>query len=353
MSNLWIRFGCFLTGYNYNILRSCSEAAFKAVKKYTAAILIVCILWFFIGFTFAQRYLSSGLVGCILAGVISVVIIVQIEKQIILSFTPNKLLRNLRICLALMMSILGAVIIDQILLEKDIELQKISYITDRVDALLPKKTKELEKQIADLDTTINRKEIQKSLYIEELKLHPIIHTVTTQVEYKQVPSTVIGASGKDSTVYIRQPITIAIKGVTPNTVTALIQPLDSTIGVMRQQKAIKENELLHIRPALEKEMKEKTGFLDELKVLMQLISSSYVALGFWLLWILFFLFIEMLVLFSKMGDKASDYEKTVLHHMNLRIRRLDVFAKGFDQTPQNISLQTSTRSRLEQNPRLL
>jgi hypothetical protein len=54
-----------------------------------------------------------------------------------------------------------------------------------------------------------------------------------------------------------------------------------------------------------------------------------------------------------MGDKSSDYEKTVLHHMNLRIRRLDVFAKGFDQTSQEISLQTNTRSRPEQNPRLL
>ncbi len=46
MKHPWIRFGCFLTGYNYSILRNCSEAAFKSVKKYTAAMLIVCILWF-------------------------------------------------------------------------------------------------------------------------------------------------------------------------------------------------------------------------------------------------------------------------------------------------------------------
>src|SRR5262245_19792047 len=140
MGNLWVRFGCFLTGYNYKILRGCSEAAVKSVKKYTAAMLIVCILWFFIGFTFAQRYLVSSVTGCIIAGIISVVIIIQIEKQIILSINPGWALLVFRGCLALMMSILGAVIIDQILLKKDIELEKVSYITERVDTLLPFKT---------------------------------------------------------------------------------------------------------------------------------------------------------------------------------------------------------------------
>jgi hypothetical protein len=106
---------------------------------------------------------------------------------------------------------------------------------------------------------------------------------------------------------------------------------------MRKQKTVKENILLNIGPALEKEMKEKAGFLDELKVMVQLISGSLVALAFWLLWILFFLFIEMLVLFSKMGDKESDYEKTVIHHMNIQMWRLEELAKGL--TPDKTSNQ--------------
>jgi hypothetical protein len=58
----------------------------------------------------------------------------------------------------------------------------------------------------------------------------------------------------------------------------------------------------------------------------RLLSGSGVALFFWLLWIFFFLFIELLVLAGKIGDKSDDYEKTVLHHMNLQIRRLDSLA---------------------------
>jgi hypothetical protein len=77
-------------------------------------------------------------------------------------------------------------------------------------------------------------------------------------------------------------------------------------------------------------MKASTGFLDELTIMTHMLSSSYVALAFWFLWILFFLFIEMLVLFSKMGDRSNDYEKVVLHHMNLQMRRLDALGKGFE-----------------------
>jgi hypothetical protein len=64
--------------------------------------------------------------------------------------------------------------------------------------------------------------------------------------------------------------------------------------------------------------------------MMRLILESPVALGFWILWVLFFLFIELLVLISKMGERSNDYEKVVLHHMHLQIRRLDALGKGFE-----------------------
>ncbi|WP_276482589.1 DUF4407 domain-containing protein [Paraflavitalea pollutisoli] len=328
MKNLWVRFGCFLTGYNYNILRGCSEAAFKAVKKYTAAMLIICILWFFIGVTFAQRYLTSNLTGSIVAGVIAVIIIVQVERQIILSLNPGKLLLVFRFCLALMMSILGAVIIDQILLEKDIELEKVTYISERVDKVLPSKTAELKDQIFALDTSITRKEQEKLAYIADIGKNPTIPIIESQTEHTTERTKYKNASGGDSTVETPRKKTSISKTFLPNPKMALLKPLDSAIGSMHQRKAAKENDLLHIRPALEQELKANTGFLDELKVMVRLISNSYVALSFWLLWILFFLFIEMLVLVSKQGDKASDYEKAVLHHMNLRVQRLEALAKS-------------------------
>ncbi|GGH60747.1 hypothetical protein HNQ91_000913 [Filimonas zeae] len=330
MKNVWIRFGCFMTGQNYNILRGCSEAASKALKKYTAAMLIVCILWFFIGFTFAQRYLLANIVGCLLAAVIAVVIIIQIERQIILSINPGKPLLIFRGCLAFMMSILGAVIIDQILLAKDIETEKITYISNRVNEILPMKTEELRSQLFALDTSIAAKEREKQEYINEVTRNPVIKYSTSSSQMSSTPVTYKDVLGRDSIVMVSRPIVSISNNAIANPKTALIASADSTIADMRKLKTAKENTLLHIRPSLEKEMEEKVGFLDELKVMVQLISKSTVALAFWLLWILFFFFIEMLVLVSKMGEEHSDYEKAVLHHKKLQIWRLDAMAKGLD-----------------------
>lgn len=80
MKNWWIRFGCFLTGYNYGIVRNSSEVAAKAVKKYTAALVIVCILWSFIGYSFTYRYLQGGLVASLIGAILAIVIIVSNRK---------------------------------------------------------------------------------------------------------------------------------------------------------------------------------------------------------------------------------------------------------------------------------
>ena len=58
-----------------------------------------------------------------------------------------------------------------------------------------------------------------------------------------------------------------------------------------------------------------------------LISNSAVAFCFWLLWALFLLFIEILVLISKKGDKENDYDKTILHQMNLQMKKLEALSK--------------------------
>lgn len=327
MRNWWIRFGCFLTGYNYRIVMNSSEMAAKAVKKYTAAMVIVCILWAFVGYAFTRRYLEGSPLQCLAGGTLAVIIIVQIEKQIILTMSPNIGLYIFRGCLALMMALLGAVIIDQIILKQDIELEKISYIDKRVDLLIPSKTRELKNQILALDTTIKAKETQREQMIDDIGKMPLIKSVSTQTQSIPIPISQKDSAGNVTTSIIMKPSTTVLVSNTANPKQYFIAPLDSSISQMRKQMAIKDDALLNIRPALEKEIKEKIGFLDELKVMYGLISTSGVALGFWLLWLLFLLFIELLVLFSKIGDKQSDYEKTVEHHMNLQIRKLDILAK--------------------------
>jgi hypothetical protein len=328
MNNWWIRFGCFLTGYNYAIVRNSSEIAAKAVKRYTSAMMIVCILWSFIGYTFTKRYVHGGTWGSLAGAVIFVLIIIQIERQIILSINPTKWLYLARGIIAALMAIIGAIIIDQIIFKEDIDLEKITFIEARVKKALVPKTEELRFQIASLDTAIAKKNAEKTSIVEEVSKSPTIlvystHQMMREQEVKSIdPSTGLPVTKKTSA-----PTSVTSSDNVPNPKIALIQPLQDNINLLSAHKADKENALLNIRPSLEKEISSKVGFLDELEVMYSLITRSGVALSVWLIWFFFLLGLEMLVLISKMNEKEDDYGRTVKHHMALQLRKLDLFAK--------------------------
>ncbi len=328
MRNWWIKFGCFLTGYNYGIVRNSSEVAAKAVKRYTSAMIIVCIIWSFIGFVFTDRYLHGSLWGSIAGAVILVVIIIQIERQIILSINPTFFLYLARGIIAMMMAIIGAIIIDQIIFKEDIELEKINSIQKRVTEALPAKTFELRQQIASLDSAIHLKENERLGLISDLEKNPTIKSVNTSSTPTVVRSTTTDSAGRSRSVEsVKNATAVNITNL-PNPKQNLIAPLEQTIATLRLQKTEKESALLNARELLEEEIRSKVGFLDELEVMYSLITRSKVAMVVWFIWFFFLLGLEMLVLISKVNEKENDYEKTVKHQMNLQVRKLEAYAKA-------------------------
>lgn len=328
MKDWWLKFGCFMTGYNYGIVRNSSEVSAKAVKRYTSAIVIICILWSFIGYTFTNRYLHGEILGSLFGAIVFVTIIVQIERQIILSINPTKALYFFRGIIALMMATIGAIIIDQIIFKEDIDLEKITFIEARVDKALGPKTRELNKQINDLDALIIKKENEKSILISDVAKNPTTKVYSTQSSIKTERNTTTDATTNSPVTTERSvPVTVTTSQNVANPKISQIAPLDQTIKDLRTQKSIKETTLLNIRPRLEKEIGSKVGFLDELKVMHSLISNSGVALVVWLIWFFFLLGLEMLVLISKSNEKENDYERTIKHQMELQNRKLELFAK--------------------------
>jgi hypothetical protein len=329
MKNWWIRFGCFLTGYNYNIVRNCSEISAKAVKRYTSAVLIVCILWSFIGFKFTNQYLQQGIVGSSIGAIIFVVIIIQIERQIILTITINKGLIFFRGVLAVLMALLGSIIIDQIIFKDDIALEKINSIDQRVKKQLPAKTEELRSQITLLEAAISKKEFERTNLIADIAKSPtsIIYS-SEQAVRTEKRTTVDTLTGKPISSEKSVPIMVTSSSNVANPKISFVAPLEKNINDLRNQKLDKENALLNIRPQIEKEIRSKVGFLDELEVMVALISNSNVALIVYLIWFLFLFSLELLVLSSKFGhQEENDYEKTVKHHMALQNKKLDLYLK--------------------------
>jgi hypothetical protein len=310
--SLWIKTGCFLTGYNYDIIQNSSEATTKAVKKYLSALIIIGTIWGIVGYAFTQRYLHGGVAYSILGAIIMVVLIVQVERQIILSIGKNHLTILFRMLIGLIMAVIGSVILDQIMFKEDVEKAQIAKVQQDVSALLPLRTQELTLMINQLDESIRAKEKERSLILEEIGRKPTINMPASTTESK-----------KDSTGRIIQTNQTVVSQSIPNPRLETLPLITEQIKNLQDQKGKREDEKLKARQIIETELNSKVGFWDELKVLFSILLSSPIAFMVWILIFLFFLAIELFVLLNKYGDKNNDYDKIVLHQMEIRIKMLE------------------------------
>lgn len=311
MKDLWLKFGCFLTGHNYYLVKNSSEQSAKNVKKYTSAILLIVLLWFFIGYSFATRYLHLELAGGIVGGLVMAFVIIQIERIIILSTKVSIGASLFRVLLAIVMSILGAFIMDQITFKDDIELRKTQVMEQRVKDAVRASEADIQQQVAELDSTIAQAHGRYQLVSEDLRKNPVIVTsytnssVTKDREGKAINST-------QSTN----------KSVMENPKKLELEQLHRQIESLQKEKFARLESLAGIRERKEAELKSSTGFLDELNLLHDVVTSSAIGIFVYLLFLLFFLAIELFVLVIKLSDRESDYDKLLQHQTDVRLQML-------------------------------
>lgn len=276
----------------------------------------VCVLWAFIGYFFTDRYLLAGVYPSVIGAAIMVLIVIQIERQVIL--TPRNLLLPglFRAIIAIIMAVIGSFIIDQIIFKEDIEHQKILMLDDKVDAILPKKAAEIRRQIAEVDSTILAKEQERKDLLDDISKNP-----TVTIFARSVTRHNVGVQNPDSLT--KETVTRTSSQI-PNPKIAFLQPFDEQISALRMQKMKKDSILLQLRPAIEAELMAHNGFLDELNVMFTIINQSRTALVVWILWFSFILGLELFVLVNKSRGSESDYEARVRQQMDLHLRRVQL-----------------------------
>lgn len=313
MTDNLLKIACFLTGHNYKLVIQSSENSIKAVKKYFSALLIIMLVWAFIGYSFTQRYLHGDVFASAIGAFIMVFLIVQIERQIILTRTVSPWAKAFRIFIGIIMAVIGSFILDQIMFKDDIEKHKAENIQIWVKDASKIKREDLDIQIANLDKSISTKEHDKNVIINEVTTRPTISTPSSSTTYSKDT-----LSGK----MIESGRTIVSTSV-PNPKMELIPQLEKQISDLRSMKLEKENEILNIQKLTEQELMGKVGFLDELKMMYEILASSPIGLFVWILFFLFFVTIELFVLVNKISDKENDYDKLIDHQMSIRYMMLD------------------------------
>lgn len=320
----WIKAGCFLTGYNYTVLKNCSEVAKKNLKKYTAAMIIMCLLWGLIGFAFADRYMHSSIWTSIASALLFILVVIQIERQIIMQTAKNNAMQIFRGVIAIMMALIGSLIIDQIIFKDDIELQKEQFINDKVEKIYPARAAISQKQLDDLKAQLAAKDAERTKLSNDIHNNPTI-TITTVTTSPVAVKTVIDSATGNSRI-IHNDKTSLQKTQVPNPNIALLAPLDSQINSLQRLQLAQGDTLANLRSSIQKKLEEKTGFLDELGIMANLLSNNIPAMIVYIVWFLLLLGLECLILMNKRHEQPTDYDAMIKHQMDTHLKKLSLLS---------------------------
>ncbi len=319
----WIKFGCFLTGWNSRILSECSEASFKHLKKYTSALLILIVLWGFTGFCFAQRYVHASLGGCLASAFIFVMVVIQIERQIILVIGGSRWIVSFRFIIALIMAILGSSILDQVIFGEDIK-RKMVELTDRqVTELLPQRLKVIDNKLKELRTDIDSLERINMALNEDIAKNPVDKAYTTATTYKNVL--------QEDGSYQKVPETTVSSVLVANPRSEQVKANNLNLERLRKQQDEFVMKKLGMEDVLRSELSKNAGFLGELRAMLEIIMTRTEAMIFYLVIFAFLISLELFVVVSKMGDRKCDYDLIVEHQLNVKIATLKELARNAER----------------------
>lgn len=314
MKNWWLRIGCLLTGWNAKILESCTESSRKQLKKYSSAILILIILWSFIGYSFAERYVRTPWWGCILTTLIFVIVVIQIERQIILTVGKNYWLASFRLILAIIMAIIGSAILDQIIFKEDIQKKMIEIVDRQVNEQLPNRLTIINTKLQEFQSEVDSLDRKNLELYAEISKRPTIETVSTI----RSPMTIRKLNGTDSIVYRT---TIARNPVSnPKMKEAEIN--NQHLEILRKQQEDYTQRKMDAETSLREELRSKQGFLEELNAIIEIIVQRPVARIFYIILFAFLMSLELFVVASKFGDKKCDYDLVIEHQLEQKKKTL-------------------------------
>ena len=315
--------GCFLIGWDKNILKECGEASYRQYRKLLSAICIMMVLWGTIGYCFADRYInieSCALKICV--AIAFMFIVLCVERVIILTVGKARLMSVMRVLLALCMAVLGSCIFDQIIFRNDIQQAIQEHREDIIGTTITKRLAIYDSDIQRITQEMDSLSKATIALNEELQKRPVIKGTNVSTQEQVVG---VDENGKPQKVRTQ----------TVNTVT-LANPLAEQLKANNDQIQIYSGQLEQLRQD-KKEVAEKVreemnqrapGFIEELEATLKVVSQSKVSLAFYIILFCFLTFLELFVLTIKMGENKCDYELIVENQLYLKKSLMEQTAKS-------------------------
>lgn len=310
--------GCFLIGWNKEILSECGEASNRQFRKLLSAICIMMALWGTIGYCFAERYINiESTILKALVSMMFMLIVLCVERVIILTVGKARLMTLMRVTLALCMAVLGSCIFDQIIFSNDIRQAIQERREDVIKETILKRMSIFdndERRITQEMDSLNKATIALG---EELMKRPTIKSVNVSTQEQ-----VVGVDENGNPKKIRNRNTEIVN---------IANPLAEQLKSNNNQIEIYQNQLEQLRQD-KKDIAQKVteevsmrplGFIEELEATLSVVSKSVVSLVFYIVLFCFLTFLELFVLTIKMGDTKCDYDLIVENQLRLKKTLMD------------------------------
>lgn len=315
--------GCFLIGWDKNILSECGEASQRQYRKLLSAISIMMVLWGTIGYCFADRYInieSCALKLCV--AIAFMFIVLCVERVIILTVGKARLMSVMRVLLALCMALLGSCIFDQIIFRNDIQQAIQEHREDVIGTTITKRLAIYDGDIQRITQEMDSLSKATIALNEELQKRPVIKGTNVSTQEQVVG---VDENGKPQKVRTQ----------TVNTVT-LANPLAEQLKANNDQIQIYSGQLEQLRldkkevaEKVREEMSQRApGFIEELEATLKVVSQSKVSLAFYIVLFCFLTFLELFVLTIKMGENKCDYELIVENQLSLKKNLMEQMAQS-------------------------
>lgn len=313
IGDFFTKFGCFIIGWNKDILDQCSEASHRQFRKLVSAMCIMIILWATISFCFADRYVNvESVFSKIAISFVFVVIVICIERIIILTVGRAWLMGIMRGVLALCMALLGATIFDQIIFRNDIqdEIQKKReiVISETISQRMSIYESDMNRINSEMDSLRSLIERQS----DELQKKPTIKTTSRIVSSTDNPD----GQGKSET--------------TTTSTNEILSPKAEQIKQNQEQYKIYLEQMEKLRQdkkdiaqTITKEVSERApGMIEELEATYKVVTKSGIALGFYIILFILLISLELFILAIRIFDTKCDYDSLTEHQLNLRTNTL-------------------------------
>ena len=310
--------GCFLIGWNKEILSECGEASHRQFRKLLSAICIMMALWGTIGYCFAERYINiESTILKVLVAMMFMLIVLCVERVIILTVGKARLMTLMRVLLALCMAVLGSCIFDQIIFSNDIRQAIQERREDVIKETILKRMSIFdndEKRITQEMDSLNKATIALG---DELMKKPTIKSVNVSTQEQ-----VVGVDENGNPKKVRNRNTEIVN---------IANPLAEQLKSNNSQTEIYQNQLEQLRQDKKDIAKKVTeevstrplGFIEELEATLSVVSKSVVSLVFYIVLFCFLTFLELFVLTIKMGDTKCDYDLIVENQLRLKKTLMD------------------------------